>query len=806
MAARNYWGRRGVAPVVCTHVHGEDLKLLLDRIRHYFAQRLDSEEYREIIVILETQDQYESQADDLGAPATRLVVGTPDQLLRDWVDFGPYLESLTAIFDDSVDGLASYYVRPVSAADSDIAAALDLEDELTSWIEAKSTTDGTTSLDPARPVAVLGAYGIGKSSLATRLASQLAKKALAQQGNRIPVLIRLSELSGEQDLEGLLGKHFGATHQVMGYSFAAFQELNRRGHLVVILDGFDEMKQLLTWREFVLNLEQLNRLQCGEDSRVIILGRPTAFENDFEYQHALHGKRRRGDRFVEEAGWPNFQAIRIAPLDPKQIEQFVDDYLRYCKSPIVSDARRLRLLREQLQSPELKDIVPRPVQLRMLIDILPDYEGSIDDLNVSRVYEIFLHHLIEEIMLREEKKRSRLAYSRVERRDFLKEFAWWLWNLRETPMVTTDMIPETLIRPFIHGRDAESVRRDLVAASPLDRRHGERVGFPHRSIQEFLVAEKIWELLKADEIGLAEVDDLINREVADFMMMQQGSAQKALAQRLLPRLESPIRLQTCKSIFLNDQVVSGLHARMLDRGRGQPLTDAELLMISLWTMQRKLADHAISVEDIQRVQGPSVLLKLACALLVNDSARRHDPLLVRLIGEGARQALPPERVTAQGVSTGSVIPLDDVWVARHVRSGINVGKIQGRGRIRMNNRNGRQEIVFGAALPVSWMTDLALSIRQKCRIVKGETVLDVRELLPSLVALLAKGPFVSDWLRNDTLDSTVLGRTDFTLAPNADIRAAIAELESVDTRVSRAIELGKIKAGPLRGAQPQDRG
>src|SRR4029079_18753763 len=90
----------------------------------------------------------------------------------------------------------------------------DAEQLIVDWIE-----DRPTSLDRSRPVAILGAYGLGKSSLASRLASDLARKARLDPSNRMPILIRLGEVGGTQDIASLLGKHFTDTHNVPGYSF-----------------------------------------------------------------------------------------------------------------------------------------------------------------------------------------------------------------------------------------------------------------------------------------------------------------------------------------------------------------------------------------------------------------------------------------------------------------------------------------------------------------------------------------------------------------------------------------------------------
>lgn len=786
-----------MAPVVCAELTEKDLGDLLSELEEHFSSQLERREYGEVFVMVSDADARDLDPGTLGHHPPCFLVQTPDQLLRESIDFRSYLHYLETIFEESSDGLASYYVRPRDST------GLDIEEEITQWIQGPGNFgDGMwPTLHPLRPVAVLGAYGIGKSSLATRLASQLARAALDGTDNRIPVLIRLGEVSGEQTLEGLLGKHFTATHQVQGYSFPAFEALNRSGHLVVILDGFDEMKQLLSWREFRYNLAQLNRLHTGL-SRLIILGRPTAFETDAEYQDALHGRRCVDNRYLQEPGWPDYQELEMAQLDADQMANFVEDYLQYRNSDLVSDERRMRQLRDQLKSPQLKDVARRPVQLRMLLELLPGYQGKIEDLDVGEVYRLFIDLLIDDVMGREEAKHTRLNFRATERREFLKRFAFWLWNTRDAGIVTTDMIPAELVATFASSDDEiESVRRDLVAGSPLDRRHGERIRFPHRSFQEYLVAEMIWEQLRSGDLSLTEADTMITSDVAYFMTLQRGPSEDTLAQRLLPTLGAPIHRHTCEAVFLSSQVVSGLYERVQDLGRKQPLNDAEILMISLWSMLHPQSEQAVRLEELSKVQTPSLLYQLFCSLLVNGKGKRHDPLIVDLIGKIATRASDVERIGAPRIRRGNtIVRLNKDWVAKPDRDGVNIGRVTGRNRIVINR--GKQDVERGDSVAVQWMTQLALSVYEKSSLVRAGALLNIRGLRPQLAQAFSQGPFVADWIRNGTIDPTVMQRDEFLLPPESPVRTLFADLSAVVERVKKLAEAGKLPSTKLYGVLP----
>jgi hypothetical protein len=235
---------------------------------------------------------------------------TIDQLESEIVDFRQYLRALQVAFAE--DGLDRYYVRPL------LADGGDLEEVIEAWIAGPSS----------QPVAILAGYGMGKTSFARHLAHVLAAHALAAPHNRIPILIPLSEIASEQTLEGLLGKLLAAQNRIPDYHFNIFSELNRRGRFVIILDGFDEMKHMMSWSEFQHNFTELNRLN-GSNSRVLLLGRPSALLSGDEELFVLRGKRRAGDRTYTVSGAPEYRQITMREFSSEQAMQFMRGYAAF---------------------------------------------------------------------------------------------------------------------------------------------------------------------------------------------------------------------------------------------------------------------------------------------------------------------------------------------------------------------------------------------------------------------------------------------------------------------------------------------
>lgn len=105
-------------------------------------------------------------------------------------------------------------------------------------------------------LAILGGYGQGKTSLAEQVAAYAAEKYLADPTNRIPILIRLGEVVHETQLEGLFGKEFTAKYNLPRYHFGTLMHLNELGRLLIILDGFDEMKHAMSAHDFEANFRE----------------------------------------------------------------------------------------------------------------------------------------------------------------------------------------------------------------------------------------------------------------------------------------------------------------------------------------------------------------------------------------------------------------------------------------------------------------------------------------------------------------------------------------------------------------------
>lgn len=433
-----------------------------------------------------------------------------------------YVRSLEVLFDQ--DGLSRYYIdgrarraRYSSAKDAERAVEpqdILIFDELLSWITS----------DDYNPVAVLGGYGAGKSSLARRLASSQAREALSNPLARRPVLIPLGSLARFSSLEGLLGGMFTHDFPVEGFNVHHFLTLNQKGRLLIILDGFDEMKHAMTWADFRAQISDLNKLTQGR-AKVVLLGRPSAFLSTEEQVHVLRGMKRHGEGWRRLPDWPEFREYDLQEFLPSERADFVRGYLRYryshsrSSSPeLVSqiDARAEEVNRIADLDP---DMFGKPVHAKILTDLASDAEVDLSHFaeRLSRwsLYDTFFHSLAE----REVEKDARRPIGEVSRLEFLREVAYWLWteHAGATAFLASDL-PDALL-DMLHGGDAsdnEALTREYLTGSFLEKKSGDLFYFGHRSFAEFLVAWRMAEL-PPDRIDHSVYSRLVRDGVALFL-------------------------------------------------------------------------------------------------------------------------------------------------------------------------------------------------------------------------------------------------------------------------------------------------
>ncbi|MGC3939523.1 NACHT domain-containing protein [Roseobacter sp. EG26] len=192
-----------------------------------------------------------------------------------------------------------------------------------------------------QPIALLGGYGSGKTSVAKKIASELAKLSVQDYTVRRPILIRLGNITRYSAVDGILGGLFTSEVPVRNFNLPNFQKLNEKGHFLIILDGFDEMKHSMSWADFKAQVQALLQLH-KERSKVLLLGRPSAFLSEDEERHILKGQRRLDENWVRLPNWPSFRELELREFTPAQRRDFVVKYIAHNGSANLGRLMRAR--------------------------------------------------------------------------------------------------------------------------------------------------------------------------------------------------------------------------------------------------------------------------------------------------------------------------------------------------------------------------------------------------------------------------------------------------------------------------------
>jgi hypothetical protein len=264
-------------------------------------------------------------------------------------------------------------------------------------------------------------------------------------------------------------------------------------------------------------MDEIKRLASG-DSRLIICGRPSAFLSEKEHRGALQDSFTVGAYWMKDSTFAGFNEVSLTPLNQEEIHIFLARYLGYLRTTKEIGERAANKVLAQMVSNgagrQLFDLARRPVQLRMLATVLPEWNKPLDRLDRTLLYDHFISQLIE----RETKKRARESISVSERRKFAKELAYYMWGTNGKAFIRADEIPDSLFRsisaPAIPSSDL--LRRELVVAAALEVKLPDLLYFPHRSLQEFLVAEKLSERITQSATMEEFAGALSTPEVSEF--------------------------------------------------------------------------------------------------------------------------------------------------------------------------------------------------------------------------------------------------------------------------------------------------
>ncbi len=356
-----------------------------------------------------------------------------------------------------------------------------LEEDMEHWLFSES----------CRTRLLLGEFASGKTFFLYCLCRKLlAEFANNPQKNYIPICISLKNLRDADTPFELIERRM----KELGCNYEEFYNLKKNFHVLVCLDGFDEITSVVDDKTIVKNIRLL--AACCEyltGAKILITSRPQCFEKS------------------DIKGWLSerlggLEVLHLAPVSQEAGERFVlhgtEDEERMERWEQFSGNRNIRALME------------KPFFLNM-IRLLFESGEKIGE-NAVSVYE----HYIKECLKRkfdssfDREDIALLNTSETVGRIYhsLCSMAYKLQSQEKETVLVSEFesyLGESAAKVlWMEECIGEDVRQDadnrFSMRTLLKYADGERVEFSHRSIREYFVAVYLWNLLKEDNLNFKD--------------------------------------------------------------------------------------------------------------------------------------------------------------------------------------------------------------------------------------------------------------------------------------------------------------
>jgi hypothetical protein len=389
--------------------------------------------------------------------------------------WGPYFDHLTALVEES--DIPHYYVdlgchkKEIDEEGREVArdAYAVIDNYIDDWLSERGRLH----------ISILGEFGTGKTWFCRHYAYCQLKCYLDDPiKERLPLLITLRAFTKAMTAQQLINDALLEQYKLpfVGSAFDIFQEMNRRGKLLLILDGFDEMARKVEYQTVVDNFWELAQVVV-EGSKVLLTSRTEYFRWAKESEKVLGGEELGRRMIVIEP--PKFEVLYLEPLTDEQIEEVIFRRVGPENGPVM--ARRI------LDTPNLAALARKPVLIELLLAALPEIEAR-EEVNEAQVYLYATNELLLRNITAE-----RTFTTTADKLFFLCELAWEMIRSGELRIHYTD-IPER-IQAWFGDRikdkpELDHWDYDLRNQTLLQRNAAGYYEFAHKSLAEYLVAYK----------------------------------------------------------------------------------------------------------------------------------------------------------------------------------------------------------------------------------------------------------------------------------------------------------------------------
>lgn len=414
---------------------------------------------------------------------------TYDELANQLIDTESYCARVRDAF--AGDGAAKRYVTLSCSVEEDYRA-VDLDQ-----LERPLETSIRSRIDKGQTrIALLGNFGTGKSTFCRKWASDLASEYLAAGVGRIPIVVNLGDYDTQFDIHQLvvatLTGHYGVRIDV-----PLCVELQRRGRLLLFLDGFDEMSSRVDPAIVEDNVRQVQKL-ASISANAIVLTCRTHFFRDSVQSELLHDFVR---LYIPEWGEPELREYLGLVFGKENWKKHFD---------------RIR------GTHNLPELAETPLFLEMIVRTLP----ALGD-KVGRA-ELYRQYTTDWIIAQSAPRRRGARLVESDRRRVISELARRRFRQNENAVHYKDLA--SLVQAHLNiknAADIDYIEHDVRTCTFLARDGNGLYSFRHKSFYEYFIAECIADEVREGKRELVAIQ-LLTPEVRGFVVEMLDNTQTAI--------------------------------------------------------------------------------------------------------------------------------------------------------------------------------------------------------------------------------------------------------------------------------------
>lgn len=343
-------------------------------------------------------------------------------------------------------------------------------------VAAETTSVGLTDRvlewfgeDQSHLIVVLGSAGTGKTFFMRMLARQMS----ASESAPTPVYLQLRDLERIPLLDELVARQFAKAreHRLPGDRFNYYL---REGRIALLLDGLDELTVQGSWDKAVQYLTEIREKVTGK-AMIVVTARDEEFLSNKQIERVLRAG----------TGSIGRRAFKLEHFTLEQVDQFLAQHLGSREAA----RERMELLKTFGPIP---DVARNPRMLSFLAEIDTDRLVRAREAGARLGAAELYRQVIEQWKDREEARLRRDDYLPALDREQLwsavSRLAVNLWRTGRERLTVEELGGAAEVLSHV---DADAQVHQISSGSLLIRFDDGRLGFIHRSLQEWFLADAI---------------------------------------------------------------------------------------------------------------------------------------------------------------------------------------------------------------------------------------------------------------------------------------------------------------------------